>query len=118
MRNLLKEGSDWLQATQRAYCAEAISYQSGDVVRAGIPATKGRGQHEVDDQSGMLTKFETDDWLIAASDLTSEPAIGDTITDAGGIIYRVLNIPGGDCWTWANLYRTQYRVHSKFVGSA
>lgn len=122
MRNLLKEGSDWLQDQQVAYCATFLSYRRSSY-SVSLAATKGRSTHAITDSQGFLINEESDDFLIAAADLiingsAVEPAAGDWIVEgSSGSTYEVTGVAGGPAWRWADSYRKRYRIHVKYLAA-
>jgi hypothetical protein len=120
MRDMLKDGEQWLVGKQAASAAQVVVYsRASDSV--SLPATIGRSQWEVPDTSGLLLRVESRDYVIETDLLLLnsspiEPAVGDLITESG-FVYEVSPPgPGLAHWSWAGDHRTAYRIHTKLVG--
>lgn len=122
MPDLLKRGSFWLDRQRKLHASEERLYVRGD--RSLIAAaSKGKSTFDVAEASGVMTRLDTTDWLIAAEDLTLDgvrltPRPGDRIIEgelASGVVYEVMGIPGGDCWRWSDNHRRTLRIHTKLA---
>jgi hypothetical protein len=90
-----------------------------------VRASLGRSEGEQEESNGLITRFESRDYLIDVADLllddlASEPQVGDRIIE--GPVGRRQGLPGRPdprppCWEYADAYRNKFRVHTKFVGN-
>lgn len=114
MPDLLKQGSDWLESQRHAHLAHEVVYTRG-AQAVTLLATVGRTQFDLADDTGVLQRIESRDFLVRASDLTlGEPLAGDRITD--GAVYEVMAPGGGEApWRYSDPYRRTLRIHTKLV---
>jgi hypothetical protein len=117
--DLLEQAASWLADVRTAHLSHPVTYCRGDG-SADVPATVGRTVFEIDDGSGAVERFESRDFLIAASALpVDEPRPGDKVKEpAGGklVVYEVM-APGKEpCWRWSDPFRKTVRVHTKQIG--
>lgn len=113
---MLSNAAQWLADTLKATEGVSITYTRG-AASATITAVQGRTAGEHLDTDGIVHKYESHDWLIAASDLvlsgsSATPARGDVIA-YGGRTYQVEPIPGQDVFAYTDEHRTAMRIHTK-----
>lgn len=120
MADLLQIGSDWLADQMKAHVGRSVTYRrGGDSVT--VTATIGRTEFELDDEFGVLQKFESRDFLIPAADLvlnsvTVLPERGDEIDETqGGTTYTYeVMAPGKEPhFRFSDPYRRTLRIHTK-----
>lgn len=100
----------------------SITYHRGSESVA-LSAAVGRTIFELVDESGMVTRVESRDYLVAADDLILGgaqviPQRGDLIYETVGQEVRVHELlsPGGEpAWRYSDRYRTMLRIHTKYV---
>src|SRR4051794_36949689 len=122
MRDLLREGSAWLQRQQTRFAAQTVTFLRGDS-SVSLTAQIGRTEFQLDNGNGLFTATESRDYLVRACDLMLDdievvPQKGDRFIEgdlADGNVFEVLNPAGGDLWRWSDPERTRYRIHTKFV---
>jgi len=121
--DLLAQGVAWLEAQRKASLATSVTYVRGtDSVE--LAATVGRSEFEQVDESGLIRKIETRDYLFAAADLVlggsqATPQEGDQVLEADGPqtrVYEVMTVGTEPAWRYSDPYRNTIRVHTKFVG--
>lgn len=125
MPNLLKTGSDWLQARQAARCSQSVVYSRG-ANSVAVDAVIGSTTKDTVDAGGNVVVWESRDFLTAAATLVLagaevEPARGDRITETqGGATYTYeVNSPSGEpCWRWSDAFRVTRRIHTKLIAVA
>ncbi len=86
-----------------------------------VQAAVGKTAFEVDDGYGLMTTFESRDYLIASADLLLadeiiEPRRGDTISE-GGKVYEVMAPGKEDACRPSDQYGVTWRIHTKQVGN-
>ncbi len=126
MSDLLERTSSWLADQRRRHLSQTVVYSRGGQ-SIEIAATLGSTTFEVADEYGMIEKWESRDFLIAAADLvlgdvTGRPqrgdriAAGDPSTGSGqGKVYEVL-APGKEhVYRPADPYGKTLRIHAKQV---
>jgi hypothetical protein len=122
MGDLLQQAASWLGDMRTAHLSHPVTYCRGED-SVEVAATVGRTVFEIDDGSGAVERFESRDFLIAASALVLDgtatlPRPGDKVKEpAGGklVVYEVM-APGKEpCWRWSDPFRRTVRVHTKQV---
>jgi hypothetical protein len=121
--DLLDQAAGWLDGMRQAHLSRSVLYcRAGDSV--AVAATVGKTIFEIDDGYGAVERFESRDFLIAASALSLggepvEPQPGDKVKESAGgkvLVYEVM-APGKEpCWRWSDPFRRTLRVHTKQVG--
>lgn len=110
--------------TARSAAGAAITYSRGgsDVT---LTAVVGRTPFEQVSESGMVTRFESRDFLIVAAELILDgnetlPAAGDQIRETVGgevLVYEVLERPGIPPYRLTDQFRRALRVHTKHIAT-
>jgi len=122
MGDLLKQGSDWLEAQRTRHASRTVVYQRGDGLLE-LAATVGRTVFEMDTAMGLQERFESRDFLVLAADLflggnAMLPARGDRILETDGattFTYEVM-APGKEPhFCYSDPYRKTLRIHTKQV---
>ena len=119
MKDFLDSAATFTAKMMRANLARTVTYRRGPL-SVEIPATVGRSEMDLLDESGAAIRVASRDYLVAAADLVLggaavEPARGDRIEDARDGTFEVLSPGTGEPdWRWM-LNRRMYRVHVKEV---
>ena len=122
MADLLEQASNWLEDQRTKHAARTVTYKRG-IDTVDVPASIGRTEFEIDDGFGVLTKFESRDYLVLAADLVLGgwpilPERGDRIEETVGTttyVYEVM-APGKEpAWRYSDPYRKTLRIHTKQV---
>jgi hypothetical protein len=125
MGDLLKQGSDWLEAQRTRHASRTVAYQRG-VGSVELAATIGRTLFEIDTALGLQERFESRDFLVLTADLVlggnvTLPARGDRILETDGtttFTYEVM-APGKEPhFRYSDPYRKTLRIHTKQVAEA
>lgn len=106
--------------SDRALHGVDIAYVHGGV-ELSIRATVGRSGRQVEDSDGFPLKVTYRDYLIAVDDLSIdgepfEPEEGDVIRETingQAVSFEVTSEAAGDCWTYSDQSRRDYRVHTQ-----
>lgn len=124
MADLLEQAAGWLGGMRAAHLSRSVTYSrpstgSGQGAQVQVAATVGRTTFEIDDGYGVVEKWESRDFLIAAADLvlgdaTATPQRGDRIAD-GGKVYEVMAPGKEDCFRKSDPYGVTLRIHTKQV---
>ena len=118
MSDLLERASSWLADQRRRHLSQMVVYSRGGQ-SIEIAAMLGSTTFEVADEYGVIEKWESRDFLIAAADLvlgdvTVRPQRGDR-NAASGKVYEVL-APGKEhVYRPADPYGKTLRIHTKQV---
>ena len=112
---MLKSGIDALRAIQMANIASDVVYRRLGGETAAIKAVVGRTVFRSTDESGIWTRVETRDFIVAKELLSQEPEVGDEIEFLGHT-YEVLSPNGEPAWRWSDGFHTAYRIHAKNTG--
>lgn len=126
MPDMLGQGSKWLEDQRHKHLSRPVVYQRGEE-SIELSATVGRTEFEQVDQSGMVNKIESRDFLVRRSDLIldgapSLPKAGDRIRETSGnevFIYEVMSPLGGNepPFRYSDPNRHTLRIHTKHVGT-
>ena len=124
MPNFLADGLTWLHEQRHAKLTDTVSYgrRSGGTL-SGLLATPLKSESEQFREEGFAVKASLRDWMFRIVDLTSggtftPPVLGDRITEAGGQVWEVAELPGLDgCWRLADTANQAVRVHTKLIGT-
>ena len=122
MPDVLAQGASWLEDQRHQHLTTVVNYhRAGDA--AALSATIGRTVFEQEDQAGGITRIESRDYLVRASDLILAGAVtlpkpGDLILESDGIAtytYEVM-APGDEPrWRYSDMNRATLRIHTKQV---
>lgn len=115
--NMLADGAAWLDDQRRTHLTTLVTYRRG-ATELVVPATIGMTTFEQQDSDGIVTRFQSRDFIITAADIADlgEPVVGDEIDEVhSGTQYtnEVMAVAGGPAWRWADAYREAIRVHTK-----
>ncbi|MBE7465495.1 MAG: hypothetical protein HS116_18615 [Planctomycetes bacterium] len=124
MRDLLAEGSAWLERQRTKHLSRTVTYRRGGE-SVEVRATVGKTVFQVDKGYGLQERYETRDYLILAADLALSgvailPKPGDRVleTDAGKcFVYEVMAVGNEPCWRYSDPYRRTLRMHTKLVAT-
>lgn len=122
MSDLLQTGSAWLSGVMKAHVSTSITYRRGQNSVTISNATIGRSSSDVIDQTQMLVKKESCDFIFDASQLVLnsvivQPQEGDLITRTMGSetwTYEVMPLlPRTPPWVYADApYNQRLRVQT------
>lgn len=126
MPDMLGQGSTWLEDQRHKHLSRPVVYQRGEE-SIELSATIGRTEFEQVDQSGLVNKIESRDFLVRRSDLIlagapSLPKSGDRIREESGeqvFIYEVMSPLGGNepPFRYSDPNRHTLRIHTKHIGT-
>jgi hypothetical protein len=119
-RDVLAEGSEWLNGMRREFRSREVTYRSGDVSETCL-ATVSATTFETHSEMGVIDRWESRDFVIATEDLpVATPRRGDIISETIGtatVRYEVCAPQGAPTWKWVGTSRRAVRVHTKAMGS-
>ena len=115
MADLLSSGASWLAGQLKAAAGTVVTYRRG-AEEAQVTATIGRSQFEATNQSGVLERWESRDYLISTADLPfGNPERGDVIVEFDNglyVEYEVASPRGVPEWHYGDAFRSIVRVHA------
>ena len=123
MGNLLKTGSDWLEAQRHAHAAGPVVYRRGSE-SVSLRATVGRTAFDVLDEEGFARRIVQRDYLVRSQDLVlagerTLPQPGDEVleTDDEGntLVHEVVAQGGEDCWRYSDPHDKTIRIHTQRI---
>ena len=104
-------------ASRQAGVSVTYSAGTGDSVTVDR-AIPGETMFEELSDGDVIQSWQSRDWIIRVSDLSSltasEPTRGHRITD-GTRVYEVMSPAGGKPWRFSDRGRQWYRIHTKLV---
>jgi len=124
MADMLGKASRWLEGQRHKYLTRAVVYRRG-LESITVNASIGRSSFEQSDESGLITRMESIDFLIRSSDLVINgirtlPMPGDQIRDQLDInvfVYEVM-ADGADAeYKWSDPNKETLRIHTKLVAT-
>ena len=124
MGDLLDQGSAFLDDQRHRHMSRSVVYQRGAEAKEVI-ATVGRTEFEQADDSGLIHRTESRDFLVRTADLDlgsgpTVPRAGDQVRETVGatvFLYEV-NAPGGQPpFRYSDPYRKALRIHTKHIGT-
>ncbi len=108
-------------ALRRAWASSPVTYRrSGQADLVGMLAEFAKMSEEVvEGDGGVYVAVDQYQFRFLAADLViggvpSQPAMGDKIVDAAGVIYQVMPLIGQNSWEWTD-HNLRYRVYCKRV---
>lgn len=119
---VFRTAAEWLQGKREDNAVVPVAYKRGGDQLA-INAQIGQTVYEEIDNDGIVTRFESRDFLIAVADfaapVAAPPQIGDEIDEVQGgetYSYRVTSIPGGQHYR-RDAHRIRFRIHTKRISA-
>ena len=120
MASPLENAIAGMKAVLNSAAGETVTYHR-DSASVDVTAIATQPDFAVENDEGLITRFDGLDWMILAADLilsgsSAEPKDGDQIrqTRSDGIyVYEVMAPQGLAPFNWVGPYRLQYRVHTK-----
>ena len=116
--NMMRSGLAWLNRQRDAFCAETVEYihYEGEIPFAvRLNATRGRTIFRAEDGYGIVTRVQSVDFIVSASDLVMMPEKGDEIV-FDGLRYEVLAPNNEPVWRYSGNGEEMVRIHTKCVG--
>lgn len=112
---MLAAGAAWLAGQLKTAAATPVVFvRGGSAVE--VKATIGASSFEAADQSGVIERWESRDFIIDAADLPfGEPQRGDKVVetvDGIPITYDVASPRGVPLWRYGDAFRKTARIHT------
>lgn len=124
MADLMATAHAWLSAKRKSYRSQTATYTRSGEAPLSISATPlGHAGRTLELDPARLMVEELD-WVVQASEIEAlgEPQRGDVIAvEHNGTTYRYEAVAdeSGRWWEWSNpTLHTEYRVHTKYAGTA
>ena len=116
--DLLRRAANWLGKMRSENLSHTVTY-SRDADSVQIAAAIGQTTFEVQNDYGVMEKWESRDFLVTAADLVLAgvqivPERGDRITDDGNV-YEVLSPGKEDVFRKSDQFGVTLRIHTKQV---
>lgn len=112
---MLASGASWLAGQLKTAAGSTVVYVRGNHA-VEVTATIGSSAFEAANQSGVVERWESRDFLIATSDLPfGDPVQGDKIVEeinGVSVTYAVSTPRGVPPWHYADGFRLIVRVHT------
>lgn len=113
--NMLASGASWLAAQLKTAAGSTVVYVRGNNA-VEVTATIGSSAFEAANQSGVVERWESRDFLIPVGDLPfGDPVQGDKIVEeinGVSVTYAVSTPRGVPPWHYADGFRLIVRVHT------
>lgn len=115
MADLLSSGAAWLAGQLKTAAGSIVAYsRNGESV--DVVATIGRSEFEAANQSGVVERWESRDFLITTADLPfGLPQRGDEIVESRNgelVTYEVASPRGVPEWHYGDAFGSIVRVHA------
>lgn len=115
--NRLQCGAAWLESQRHNFLTSTVTYRRGDE-SLSVQATIGRTEFDLADESGILQRVESRDFLITVAELEyGLPRAGDRIVE-GERVYEVMPFGDSPAWRYSDQYGLTLRIHTKAIGKA
>lgn len=115
MADMLADGASWLAAELKASAGSTVVYVRG-ASASEVTATIGSSAFEGQNQSGVIERWESRDFIVQTADLPfGDPLRGDKIVETvGGIstTFEVRSPQGVPLWHYGDPYRNMVRIHT------
>lgn len=116
MADMLAAGAAWMAGQLKSAAGTTVVYVRGNQ-SVEVTATIGASAFEAANQSGVVERWESRDYLVATDDLPfGDPAHGDKIVETingGSVTYEVASPRGVPLWHYGDSFRLIVRVHTK-----
>ncbi len=123
MGDMLDRGAAFLESQRHQHMTRSVVYRRGTDEKE-VLATIGKTEFEQADDSGLIHRVESRDFLVRTEDLDLGagrilPRAGDQVRETVGtnvFVYEV-NAPGGQPpFRYSDPYRRALRIHTKYIG--
>jgi len=122
--DMLDRGAAFLESQRHQHMTRSVVYRRGTDEKE-VQATIGKTEFEQADDSGLIHRVESRDFLVRTEDLDLGaglilPRAGDSVRETVGtnvFVYEV-NAPGGQPpFRYSDPYRRTLRIHTKYIGT-
>jgi len=122
--DMLDRGAAFLESQRHQHMTRSVVYRRGTDEKE-VLATVGKTEFEQADDSGLIHRVESRDFLVRTEDLDLGagpilPRAGDQVRETVGtnvFVYEV-NAPGGQPpFRYSDPYRRALRIHTKYIGT-
>jgi len=125
--DMLDRGAAFLESQRHQHMTRSVVYRRGTDEKE-VQATIGKTDFEQADDSGLIHRVESRDFLVRTADLDLGaglilPRAGDQVretvgTIAGSVFVYEVNAPGGQPpFRYSDPYRRTLRIHTKYIGT-
>ena len=127
MGDMLDRGAAFLESQRHQHMTRSVVYRRGADSKE-VQATIGKTEFEQADDSGLIHRVESRDFLVRTEDMDLGaglilPRAGDQVRETVGVggtnvfVYEV-NAPGGQPpFRYSDPYRRALRIHTKYIGT-
>jgi hypothetical protein len=119
MPDFLDTASAWLDTVHREQVSQTVTIKSGAASTDDVPATIGSSEFQEANDDGIITSFQSRDYLIAVTDYQ---LAGNAVTpEAGHLIiegtreYEVTSPGNEPCVRFSDASQRVWRIHTKLV---
>jgi len=124
MADLLQQGAAFLDDRRHEHLTRTVTYGRG-ASTVDVAATIGRTVFEQADESGLIRRVESRDFLVRRTDLVLDgsaalPRAGDRVRETDGFETQIFEVmaPGGEPpFRFSDPYRNTLRIHTKHVAT-
>lgn len=115
MADILRRGTEWLNAKRKANMTELVTYNRVTGSSASLLATRAKNDPEQLIETELVSGALTQDWILEAIDLEVagsfvQPRKGDRIT-VDGQTWEVSEIGNdGKCWRYSDQFQLMVRI--------
>ena len=125
--DLLDRGAAFLESQRHQHMTRSVVYRRGTDEKQ-VQATVGKTEFEQADDSGLIHRTESRDFLVRTADLDLGaglmlPRAGDQVretvgTVGGSVFVYEVNAPGGQPpFRYSDPYRRVLRIHTKHIAT-
>ncbi len=119
MPDFLATASAWLDSVHRDQVSQTVVIRDGAAESGDTPATIGSSEFQEANDEGIVTNWQSRDYLIAVADYQLEgvivkPEAGHQIVEAGRT-YQVVSPGDEPCARYSDASQLVWRIHTKLI---
>jgi hypothetical protein len=119
MPDMLDTASAWLDSVHKSQVSQTVVIRSGSEMSAEISATIGSSDFQEDNGEGIVTNWQSRDYMIAVADYQlsgriTKPFPGHQILEAGRT-YEVVSPGDEPAARYSDTSQRTWRVHTKLI---
>jgi hypothetical protein len=121
MPDFLATASAWLNSVNRAQVSQTVAIRFGAAESGDVPATIGSSDFQEANDEGIVTNWQSSDFLIAVADYAMDGVVVNP--EAGHLIrwlgddYQVLSPGNEQAAVYSDAEGLMWRIHTKLIST-